>query len=57
MACKIYIQYQGDTERVPREFKTRADAEWFWAHNKDNYKRNGQTGKPIYVETGKGRGK
>lgn len=57
MAWRIYIQHQGDTERVPREFKTRADAEMFWRRNWDNYTRNGKKGSPIYVETGKGRNK
>lgn len=53
MAWKIYIN---DT-RIPREFKTRADAELFWLRNADSYRKPGDKSKPIYVETGKGRGK
>lgn len=54
MAWKIYIN---DT-RIPREFKTRADAELFWRRNSSAYTEPGKKpDKPIFVETGKGRSK
>ena len=59
MAWKIYIQLEnGISIRVPGNFKTLDDAHLFYRRNKDLFEdKDGINGKPVYVETGKGRGK
>lgn len=54
MAWKIYTS-TGD--RIPGEFKSKADAELFWLRNGHSFRNKDDKSKPIYVETGKGRGK
>lgn len=59
MAWKLYIQFNGCTSiKVPGSFKTEEDAQLFYRRNKDLFEdKDGINGKPVYVETGKGRGK
>lgn len=58
MAWKIYIQYPDVTIPVQGAFKTEEDARLFYRRFRDTFQRkDGSTGKPIYVEQGKGRGK
>ena len=55
MAWKIYTS-NGD--RIPGEFKSKSDAELFWLRNGHSFrKKDSSKDKPIFVETGKGRGK
>lgn len=57
MACILYVKYNG-TEFRAGQFKNRAAAESYWNRSKEIYRqKNGQLCSPIYVETGKGRGK
>ncbi len=54
MACMLYIR-QNNTERWLGQFKNRAAAEAYFFQWQ---RTNGRAGTvPIYVETGKGRGK
>lgn len=59
MAWKLYIQLEnGASIKVPGRFKTQEDAQLFYRRNKDLFEdKDTIAGKPIYVETGKGRGK
>lgn len=59
MAWKLYIQINGSTSiKVPGSFKTLEDAQLFYRRNKNLFEdKDTINGKPIYVETGKGRGK
>lgn len=57
MACKLYYQY-GTTSFQLGTFQNKAKAEFFWAAIRAALEaRLGSDLKPIYVETGKGRGK
>ena len=57
MAWKLYIRYNDRTDiKVPGSFKTLEDAQLFYRQNKDLFEdKDGIAGKPVYVETGKGR--
>lgn len=59
MAWTLYIRYKDKTDiKVPGKFKTLEDAQMFYRRNKDLFEnKDGIDGNPIYVETGKGRGK
>ena len=59
MAWTLYIRLQDRTDiKVPGKFKTEEDAQMFYRRNKDLFEdKDGIAGKPIYVETGKGRKK
>lgn len=59
MAWHLYIRYKDKTDiKVPGKFKTLEDAQMFYRRNKDLFEdRDSIDGNPIYVETGKGRGK
>ena len=55
MACKLYIAIYGSEIRAGT-FPNREKAEEFYNRNKETFRAdNGQLGKPIYVETGKGK--
>lgn len=57
MACKLYVRYAG-TDKYIGQYKDRQIAmRAFWAVSETIKKEIGCTPEPVYVETGKGRGK
>lgn len=57
MRCNLYVQYYGATIWAG-SFGSREAAETFYRLNKEAFKqKDGTYGKPVYVETGKGRNK
>ena len=57
MACNLFVQWNGYTVRAGI-FRNRESAELYWERSKQIYRqKDGTIGKPIFVETGKGRGK
>ena len=57
MACKLYIKYYGTDIRAG-SFRSKEAAEAYYSTFKESFRqKDGTYGKPIYVKTGKGRGK
>ena len=57
MACKLYYKYDTASYQLGT-FRNREKAECFWSAVKELLETKLGTGlEPIYVETGKGRGK
>lgn len=57
MACNLYVQWNGYEVRAGT-FRNRESAELYWERSKQIYRqKDGTIGKPIFVETGKGRRK
>lgn len=57
MACKLYYQY-GNITFYLGTFRNRKKAEWYWGAIKVSLEdKLGTDLTPVYVETGKGRGK
>ena len=57
MACKLYYKYGSNSYQLGT-FRNREKAENFWTAVKELLEAKLGTGlEPIYVETGKGRGK
>ena len=56
MACVIYVAWNNQEIRAG-QFRNREQAEAYWERSKQIYRqKDGTIGKPIYVETKKGRG-